>query len=384
MAFSFIDEKLAQAHQQGRYRERQLIENSQGREIRVAGKSYLNFSSNDYLGLNQETDIVSALEKGAQLFGSSSSASSLVTGYHQVHQDLEQALCAWLNLEACLLFTSGFSANSGVLASLANKDTQIVLDKLSHASLIDGAVLAKAQANAKFTRFHHNDTDHLASRLAKHHGDQLIVTESIFSMDGDLAPLAEIQSLQQRHQAMLYIDDAHGLGVLGDRGQGATSQVATDDILLMGTFGKALASSGAFIGGSRKVIDYLINYCRHYIFSTSISPAQAYATLASISLCQQQQWRRDKIFELQQLFKKGLKDTINITNSSSSIIGVIVGEEVDTLAVSKKLKERGIWLSAIRPPTVPVGTSRLRVTVTANHNAKDIKYLTENLNELIN
>ncbi|MGJ8692368.1 MAG: aminotransferase class I/II-fold pyridoxal phosphate-dependent enzyme [Thalassotalea sp.] len=378
MAFNFIGEQLASQQQQHRYRQTHCVTAADGQHLVIDGKHYLNFSSNDYLGLNQHAEIAKAFQQGADE-GLCATGSNLITGYHKSHRALEDEICTWLNQEACLLFTSGFSANAGCLQALANKDVNFFLDKLSHASLIDGAFNSKAVTK----RFLHNDISSL-TRLFKQHpeGDKLIVSEGVFSMDGDLAPIDEMAKLATDKNAWLYLDDAHSLGVIGDQGQGS-SHFATPDIV-MATFGKAVATSGAFIAGTKELKEYLTNFCRHYIYTTAMSPALAKATQVSIKLIQKEQWRRDKIKALSEHFIQQLDCPLQVLPSDSSIHALVVGDEEQALAVAQKAKAAGIWLTAIRPPTVPKGTSRLRVTICANHNVNDINVLSEFLNKVMN
>ncbi|MDO6446982.1 8-amino-7-oxononanoate synthase [Colwellia sp. 1_MG-2023] len=380
MAFEYLAEQLAQQKLTHRFRQRNCIAEQQGAKLFFNDKEYLNFSSNDYLGLNQHPDINHAFQTGVSKFGASSCSSSLVTGYSYAHEVLENTLCEWLNKPRCLLFNSGFSANHGVLSALASEQTQFWLDKLSHASLIDGAFSGKATVK----RFLHNNYQQLEQLLTKKTlANNLIVSEGVFSMDGDQADINELQKIAQKNNAWLYLDDAHSLGVVGEKGQGSASINADVDII-MGTFGKALATSGAFIACDETLHDYLINFSRHYIYSTAMSPALAWATNKSIEIVQNEHWRREKIAELSALFAKSLDDKIDIIPTSSSIHAIVVGDEKKALDIAEKLKAKGIWLTAIRPPTVPKGTSRLRVTVCASHNQQDIKYLAENINKAIN
>jgi len=387
MNFGFIDEQLAQQKQNNRYRQRIAHSSQVGSELVVDGKKYLNFSSNDYLGLNNHPEINTALQQGVDKFGSCSSGSSLVTGFGYAHQALEETVCTWLNKPRCLLFNSGFSANTGVLQALGNAETQFWLDKYSHASLIDGAMSTKA----KVKRFIHNDYQQLRNLLDKKTlHNNLIVSEGVFSMDGDQADVEKLTSIAKKNDAWLYLDDAHSIGVIGEKGQGSCSVInpnsnGTDKQvdIVMATFGKALATSGAFVACSEMVYDYLVNFSRHYIYSTAISPAIAWATIKSIELASKEDWRREKIKSLSQLLSSLLDPTINLIPTSSSIHAIVLGDEKSALTLSQKLKEKGIWLTAIRPPTVPLHTSRLRVTLCASHNESDIRYLANNLNEMM-
>lgn len=382
MAFDFIGSELAQQQSKARYRRRTCISELSGRYLVVAGQTYLNFSSNDYLGLNNDPLVNQALQEGVDRFGLCATGSSLITGYHYAHQALEEQICQWLNKPRCLLLSSGFAANLAVMQALGQDGCQLWLDKLSHASLIDGALGSKASMG----RFLHNDTAQLSRKLARKlaQGDpanNLIVSEGVFSMDGDQAQVAKLSSIAKQYAAWLYLDDAHSIGVIGDRGQGSSSVADVD--IVMATFGKAIATSGAFIACQSQVADYLVNFSRHYIYSTAISPAMAWATRQSIALIQKQQWRRDKIKELSAHFKKQLAPEIELIATESSIHALLIGDERSALKMSEKLKEKGIWLTAIRPPTVPVNKSRLRVTICASHEREDIDLLASCINQLV-
>jgi 8-amino-7-oxononanoate synthase len=384
MAFEFLKADIEQQKARARYRARQCVAEQSGREVTINGKQYLNFSSNDYLGLNHHSEINKALQEGAERFGTCASGSSLITGYSYAHQSLENDICEWLNKPKCLLFASGFSANTAMMQVLGNKTCHIYLDKLSHASLIDGALAS----DAKIKRFLHNDTAQLSRLLSKsqtntsaQETNNIIVSEGVFSMDGDQAKVSALAQIAKQHQAMLYLDDAHSIGVVGEKGQGSSANAEVD--VVMATFGKALATSGAFVACDESLADYLINFSRHYIYSTAISPALAWATKKSIELAQKEHWRRIKIQELSLLLTSKLSDKVKLIQSSSSIHAIVIGDETSTLDVCQNLRNKGIWLTAIRPPTVPMNSSRLRVTLTSSHKDKDINYLANCINEVI-
>lgn len=376
MSFDFIQQKLTQQREHALYRTTKCVESQTAREVKIEGKTYLNFSSNDYLGLNNHAEINKAMQEGADKFGTCASASSLITGYHYAHQSLENDICTWLNKPKCLLFSSGFAANQGVLDALGEKNTNYWLDKLSHASLIDGALASKARTK----RFLHNDMLQLDTLLSSSSDkDNIIVSEGVFSMDGDQADLRSISELANKHKALTYIDDAHSIGVKGLLGEGSLSQAPLD--MVMATFGKAIATSGAFVVCNNDIYEYLVNFSRHYIYSTAMSPAVAWATKASIKLIQKEHWRREKITELSHLLSTELNDDIELIKTESSIHAIVLGSASKTLNTSEKLKENGIWVTAIRPPTVANNSSRLRVTITASHNINDIKYLANSINK---
>lgn len=388
MAFTFISEQLSQQKKQTRYRQR-ICTNNCGdnlNHIIIEDKSYINFSSNDYLGLNNHPIINSAMQEGVDRFGLCASASSLVTGYQYAHQSLEETICQWLNKPSCLLFSSGFSANLALFHALGSTQAKssnkvaFFLDKLSHASMIDGAY----QSQGAIKRFAHNDMTQLARFLAQAPEDtnKLIASEGVFSMDGDKADINKLKELAENYDSWLYLDDAHSIGVIGDKGQGSNYFSNVD--ISMATFGKALATSGAFIACEQELKEYLTNFSRHYIYSTAISPAVAWATKKSIELTQSEQWRRDKIVELSELFLSKLDKHINVLPSDSSIHAIIIGDEQKAIDVSKILKNQGLWVTAIRPPTVANGTSRLRVTICANHSINDINKLASTLNKALN
>ncbi|MAD76968.1 MAG: 8-amino-7-oxononanoate synthase [Rheinheimera sp.] len=382
-----LQNKLAQLQQavtdrEGRQLMRQpvTVEHYNGRLITINGQPYLNFSGNDYLGLATAPEVLQAYADGALKFGAGSSGSPLVTGQHAIHRQLTETLSDWLGVERVLLFSSGFAANQAMLHTLAAKDDTLLLDKLSHASLIDGAL--HSASNMK--RFAHNDMSALA-RLLQQQPQSMVVTEGVFSMDGDSPDLAALHRLCQQHRVPLLLDDAHGLGVKGTEGQGSgpAQGVANNELFcLMANFGKALGVAGAFLGASKTVIDYIEQFGRHYIYSTALSPATCAAVVKSIALCRKQNWRRDKLHSNIQKFRKLAAD-LPIMVSDTAIQGVVLGSSEQAAKASEQLKGVGIWLTAIRPPTVPVGSARLRITLSSQHSDEDIALLVQQLRRLL-
>ena len=366
MAFDFITQSLSQKTEQGYLRRRICVEYEKDGIVCIDGQHYLNFASNDYLGMRQDPGLLQSWVEGLAQFGGGSGASPLVTGYTQAHAALEAYLEENLQREAVLLFNSGFAANQALCQALFADGGNIVADKLMHASFIDGSMSSKGTLK----RFRHNDTRHLESLLSKAEGDTLIASEGIFSMDGDVAPVNALVNIAESHKAWFMLDDAHGFGVLGDSGLGSVEayQLSQQQLpVLMGTFGKAIGTAGAFIAGSQSLIDYLINHARHYIYSTSMPPAQAIATLYSLTKIANGE-ARDRLKENIQNFKDlAASCGFTILPSDSAIQPLITGDPNSASGLSRALCDRGIWVPAIRYPTVPKGSDRLRITLSATH-----------------
>ena len=376
-----LQTELNERAQQGLLRQRQTLQSGQGRYITLNDRRYLNFSSNDYLGLAAKPFLIKAWQEGLDRWGAGSGASPLVTGYTDAHAKLEQTLAEWLQVESVLLFSTGFGANQAVIKALLQKDHIQYQDRLNHASLQE----AGAQSPAKMLRFRHNDMAHLASMLQPRSG--LIMSEGVFSMDGDQAPGQQLADLAKQSNNWLMLDDAHGIGVLGEQGRGTLSQqgVAPDRVhIRMATFGKALGVAGAFVGGSRQFTDYLVNFARDYVYSTHMPPAQAHAISAAVAWVKQADAERAHLQALIQQFKAGISDLGLVAGESSTAIQpLIIGDADKAVAVANKLRERGLWVTAIRPPTVPKGTARLRITLTAAHQQSDISLLLNELKECV-
>ncbi len=358
------------------YRSRKIVSGQHSTETIIDGNPVLSFCSNDYLGLANHPDVITALQQSAAKLGVGSGASHLVCGHNQAHHALEEELAAFVQCERVLLFSTGYMANLGVISALLGRGDHVYEDRLNHASLLDAARLSMARR----LRYAHCDTRALDSRLSEHtQGTRLIVTDGVFSMDGDIAPLPKIASLARQHSAWLMVDDAHGFGVLGKNGTGSLEHFglnSNDAPILMGTLGKALGSFGAFVAGSEALIETLIQHARTYVYTTALPPALVQATRTSLKLVTKEAWRRNKLNHLIQLFRDGAQQLgITLTASETPIQPIIIGESEAALQISESLLASGIYVSAIRPPTVARGTARLRITLSANHNEHHIEKL---------
>lgn len=372
-----IDSALARRREADAFRHRQPLACGAGRWLACDGRRYRNFSSNDYLGMSQHPQVIRAWQQGAEQYGVGSGGSGHVTGFSHAHRDLEGELADWLGYPRALLFISGFSANQAVIAAMMSQKDRIIADRLSHASLLEAAAFSPASLR----RFHHNDRQHLSRLLASPiDGQQLVVTEGVFSMDGDSAPLTQISEAASQAGAWLMVDDAHGIGVNGEQGRGTCWQQGIRPELLVVTFGKAFGLSGAAVLCSDSVADYLLQFARHLIYSTAMPPAQAVALRAALAIIRRDegQQRREKLAQHIAQFRRGAHGLgYPLADSQSAIQPLIVGENHQTLQLSARLREQGCWTTAIRPPTVPAGTARLRVTLTAAHDSDDIHHLLE-------
>ncbi|MFE4109133.1 8-amino-7-oxononanoate synthase [Kosakonia sp. YIM B13611] len=376
-----IDTALSERRAADALRRRQTVTQGAGRWLTLGEQRFCNFSSNDYLGLSQHPAVIRAWQQGAERYGVGSGGSGHVSGYTTAHQALEEELADWLGYSRALLFISGFAANQAVIAALTGKEDRIVADKLSHASLLEAA----SHSQAQLRRFAHNDAGQLTTLLAKPlAGQQLVVTEGIFSMDGDSAPLAVIADASREAQAWLMVDDAHGIGVSGEQGRGSCHLHGIKPEVLVVTFGKGFGVSGAAVLCSNTVADYLLQFARHLIYSTSMPPAQAVALGAALQVIRSDDGnaRREKLAALIAHFRHGVAhQAVTMTDSSSAIQPLIVGENSRALWLAERLRQRGCWVTAIRPPTVPPGTARLRLTLTAEHQFDDIDRLLEALHD---
>lgn len=360
------------------YRSRKLVGSAQGVRVLRGDKEYLSFCSNDYLALANEPRIINAMQNAAEQYGVGSGASHLVNGHSEEHHLLEVELAHFTGRPRALLFSTGYMANIGVISALVGRGDAVLQDKLNHASLLDGGL----QSGAEFIRYRHNDMEHLEKRLAKCQARRkLIVVDGVFSMDGDEANLVDTCALAKKYDAWVMVDDAHGFGVHGEHGSGTVSKfgLGVEDVqIVVGTFGKAFGTFGAFVAGSETLIESLIQFARPYIYTTAMPPAVSAATSASLNIVMEEEHRREQLRTLITHFRNKCDAyAIPLMASSSPIQPILVGDEASALAISKILEAKGIWLTAIRPPTVPKGTSRLRVTFSAAHSLADVNTLVE-------
>ncbi len=375
---SRIESALAERKTQGLNRSMNVVFAGNQSVLEHEGRRYINFSSNDYLGLANDQALVRAWQQGLSVYGSGSGASPMVTGFSAAHSNLEAALTEWLGYDRAILFGSGFSANQALLFTLLEKSDVLIQDRLNHASLMEAGMLSPA----KMKRFKHNDIEHLKS-LLNSEGNHLVVTEGVFSMDGDCAPLADIAEVVRSHDAWFAVDDAHGIGVLGQSGGGSCELAAVKPEILIVTFGKAFGMSGAAILCDHATGDFLTQFARHHVYSTAMPPAQAYALTHAVSMVQEQSWRREKLTELSEVYRDSLSDVEGFVETQTSIKPFVIGESDLALRVAGACRQNGIWVTAIRPPTVPKGTSRLRITLTANHTNEQVKTLSMALKQAL-
>ncbi|MBA6413963.1 8-amino-7-oxononanoate synthase [Parahaliea sp. F7430] len=371
--------QLAEREAANLYRRRLSLDTAQGPVIQVNGRQLVNFCSNDYLGLAAHPQLKESLRNAVTRYGVGSGASHLVCGHSAAHHELEEALAEFSGRPRALLFASGFAANTGTLSTLLQPGDTVLQDRLNHASLLDGAL----HSGARLQRFAHNDLQVLERKLDAVRGPAMVVVDGVFSMDGDVAPLAALAQLAQAKQAYLMVDDAHGFGVLGQRGIGSTEAAglgAQDVPVLMATLGKALGTVGAFVAGSDTLIESLLQGARNYVYSTAMPPALAAAGLTALHLLQSEAWRRSHVLSLAARFRRGAEQLdLPLLDAAGPIQPLIVGSADRALALSRELQQRGLLVSAIRPPTVPPNTSRLRITFSAAHSEAQVDTLLQAL-----
>ncbi|WP_371232752.1 8-amino-7-oxononanoate synthase [Pseudomonas sp. QE6] len=367
--------RLAQRQAEDLYRRRPLLESPQGPDVLIDGQPMLAFCSNDYLGLANHPEVIAALRAGAERWGVGGGASHLVNGHCGPHHELELALAEFTGRPRALLFSTGYMANLGTVTALVGKGDSVLEDRLNHASLLDAGLLS----GARFSRYLHNDAASLAARLDKAEGNTLVVTDGVFSMDGDLADLPSLCATARKQGAWMMVDDAHGFGPLGATGGGIVEHfgLGMDDVpVLVGTLGKAFGTAGAFVAGSEELIETLIQFARPYIYTTSQPPAVACATLKSLELLRAESWRRDHLNALIARFRSGAEAIgLRLMDSPTPIQPIFIGGSRQAMALSAELREHGILVGAIRPPTVPAGTARLRVTLSASHSEAQVDRL---------
>ena len=416
MSFTELQNELNERAAQGLLRQRRTLHSPQAPHINVDGKAYLSFCSNDYLGFTNHPQLVTALQQGAQQWGVGAGAAHLVSGHSDAHHQLEQQLAAFVGKPAALLFSTGYMANLGAVQALVGKGDTVFADKLNHASLNDAMLLSRAEIR----RYRHNDMVQLAQLLGQtRSGRKLVITDAVFSMDGDRALLPELLALCEQHDAWLLVDDAHGFGVLGEQGRGslfndksppapllqrgelnsypgingttdpplckrgAGGDLSSSRIIYMATLGKAAGVFGAFVAAEQVVIDTLINHAHSYVYTTATPPALSVALMHSLQLIEQGDERRAHLRRLIARLREGLSDLPwPLMPSDTAIQPLLIGDNRQALELSDRLRERGIWVAAIRPPTVPQGTARLRITLSAAHSEDDVTQLIEALHEL--
>lgn len=374
MAAEFIAKELDWLKQEGLYRRLRRVEGEQGPTLIVDGRVVLNFCSNNYLGLANHPALRAAAKEAIERYGCGTGASRLISGNMMLHEELEEKIAALKGTEATLVFNSGFQANVGLLSTLVGEGDVVFSDALNHASIIDGCRLARA----RIVVYPHTDLERLEDELKKAlpSGRKLIVTETVFSMDGDEAPLAEIVELAERYGAMVMVDEAHATGVFGPNGAGVVSKLGLGGRVLvqMGTLGKALGGFGAYVAGSRQLRELVINRCRSFVFTTSLPPAVLAAAIAAIDLLYKEPERRLALWHNCRALREGLKQLgFSLGQSQSQILPLIIGDAQKCMAFSEHLFEQGIFAQGIRPPTVPPGTSRLRITLMATHTHEHLR-----------
>ena len=377
--WSELRAELAQRESEGLFRRRRLVDGMQQPEMQVDGAQVLSFCSNDYLGLAADPRLIAAMQQSVAVAGAGSGASHLITGHHRLHHALEEALAQFVGLPAALTFSTGYMANLAVVTALVGRHDALFADKLNHASLNDAAVLSRATLH----RYAHNDLVALEQLLATSEAKRkLVLADAVFSMDGDLAPVPAFLDLCERYDAWLMLDDAHGFGVLGAHGRGVLEHfgVSSPRIIYMATLGKAAGVAGAFVAGDPEMIEYLLQKSRPYIYTTATPPALAGALLAALPIIEQERARRDQLRSLIAALKNGLRlQRWHLATSDTPIQPLIVGSNDEVLRVSEYLRKQGILVPAIRPPTVPQGTARLRISLSAAHRHEQVARLIEAL-----
>ncbi|HET7395061.1 MAG TPA: 8-amino-7-oxononanoate synthase [Gammaproteobacteria bacterium] len=365
------------------YRLRRIVEGPQQVELAIDGSRCLNFSSNDYLGLAAHPQLAAAAHDALEQYGLGAGAAHLVTGHTRAHHSLEEELAEFTGRPRALLFSSGYMANLGIASALLRRGDRVFEDRLNHASLLDAGLAS----GARFKRYPHADVATLRRQLVPDDRPTLVMTDGVFSMDGDVAPLTELAECGQAAGAFLMVDDAHGVGVLGATGRGSLEhfKLGMDEVpILMGTLGKALGSFGAFVAGSEALIETLIQRARTYVFTTAPPPALAEASRAALRLARTETWRREKLHGLIQRFRDGARQLgLPLSPSATAIQPLVIGDAAQALILSERLRALGLLVIAIRPPTVPAGSARLRITLTAGHDEQQVDRLLAGLQQVM-
>jgi 8-amino-7-oxononanoate synthase len=380
--FGELQSELTERAAKGLLRRRRLLESPQGAYIRVDGRELLSFCSNDYLGLANHPALIRAVQNAASEAGVGSGASHLITGHHRLHQEAEQALARFVGLPRALLFSTGYMANLGIVSALVGRGDAVFADRLNHASLNDAVILSRAELK----RYPHRDMTALERLLAASKAKRkLVLADAVFSMDGDIAPVRELLELCEKYDAWLMLDDAHGFGVLGTSGRGVLEhfEVSSPRIVYMATLGKAAGVSGAFVAGETTLIEALIQHARTYVYTTATPPLLAAALIASLKIMETDTSRRSQLQEIIAGLRTGLQlKRWRLAESATPIQPVIIGSNEEAVNASERLLEQGILVPAIRPPTVPNGTARLRISMSAAHTREDVVRLAEALNKI--
>ncbi|MFH1824494.1 MAG: 8-amino-7-oxononanoate synthase [Candidatus Firestonebacteria bacterium] len=379
----FLDEELKNLEEKGLYRRFKTLLSAQDVKVKMGNKIFINFCSNDYLGLANHPYVKRAAIKAIERYGVGAGASRLICGNMKLHEELEEKLAKFKKAEASIVFSTGYMANLGVISALLNVEDVVIVDRLNHASIIDGCKLSKAKIMV-YSHVDLNDLEKVLKKVGKFRR-RLIITDSIFSMDGDLAPLPDIMKLARKYHSMVMVDDAHATGVLGKNGRGIVEYYNLIDKpdIIMGTLSKALGSLGGFICGKKSLIEYLKNKCRSFIYTTGIPSSLCAASMASLEIIEKDPKIIKKLWDNTNYFKKQLNSlNLNTLNSTTPIIPIVLGDEKKTMEVANKIQEKGMLVLGIRPPTVPKGTSRLRITITSKHSKTNIDSLVLNLKSI--
>jgi len=383
--YADLTEQLRVREQQGLRRHRLVLESPQATQVTIEGRQYLSFCSNDYLGLANHPALIKSACEGAQRYGVGAGASHLINGHSSAHHQLEDALAHFTAFPKALLFSTGYMANMGTVTALMGRGDEIFADKLNHASLNDAALLSRA----RLIRFPHLNLSVLEQRLACSKARRkLVVTDAVFSMDGDSVPIKPLVALCETYDALLLLDDAHGFGVSGRQGRGSLFTSETDachspNVIYMATLGKSAGVSGAFVAAQAEIIETLIQTARSYVYTTAAPPLLSHTLLTSLKLIEQDEWRREKLIAYIDQLKKGLSAARwRLMPSASPIQPLLIGSTEETVQMSRTLREQGILVPAIRPPTIPQGTARLRISLSAVHQPEDITRLTDALRQL--